>query len=254
MNLCKRGLVLAVSMALSLGVPGAVWADLLTNGDFSSNAGNGQLGYTTSATGWSVPSTNYAFLFGPASGTASGTTADNGGAVGQYGGLQLWGPGTGVANGLTTSPAGGWFVAMDGAFQPGAVSQQVTGLTAGTQYNVGFWWAAGQQYTFGPPGTYDSWQVSLGSQTLSTATVNVPYQGFSGWMYSTLTFTATASSEALSFLAVGGPNAPSLPPFALLDGVTMNAVPEPSSLVVSAIGTVGFLAFALRRRLKSARV
>jgi hypothetical protein len=59
--------------------------ELVTNGGFEMTTnGNGQLGYNTNATGWSVvaPSGSYIFLFGPG-------TADTTGANGEYGGLTL---------------------------------------------------------------------------------------------------------------------------------------------------------------------
>jgi hypothetical protein len=75
--------------------------------------------------------------------------------------------------------------------------------------------------------------------------VNIPSQGFSGWMYQTFDFTATSASENLSFLAVGGPNG--VPPFALLDGVTMNAVPEGQSMALMIAGLLG-VGVCIRRR------
>jgi hypothetical protein len=65
----------------------------------------------------------------------------------------------------------------------------------------------------------------------------------------TFDFTANATSEALSFLAVGSPAA-NLPPFALLDGVSLTAVPEPSTwaMMLAGFGGLGFAAFRRRRR------
>jgi hypothetical protein len=223
----KKTAVIALAIGLALAV--SARADLITNGGFESNGGNGQLGFNTSATGWSVPAPpgSYTFLYAPG-------TADTTGANGQYGNVALWGPGNGVANGLpATSPAGGYFIAQDGDFQQGAISQTVNGLTSGQDYTLGFWWAGAQQQGFTGSAT-DQWQVSLGSQTQLTPVVNVPSQGFSGWMFQTFTFTATGSSELLSFLATSSPNG--VPPFVLLDGVSLNptiSTPEPASITMS---------------------
>jgi len=65
-------------------------------------------------------------------------------------------------------------------------------------------YAAAQQ--FGVPGSNSSqWQVTLGSQTQSTAFANINSTGFSGWMQQTFTYTPTSTSETLSFFANGSP-------------------------------------------------
>jgi hypothetical protein len=243
-------LVLAAAM-IAVDVPHAWAANLVTNGDFESNGGNGQLGFNTFATGWSVPAPpgSYTFLFAP--GTAD--TPGGNGAPGQYGGLSMWGPNNGSANGLpATSPTGGYFIAQDSAFQQGAIFQTVNGLTPGQNYNVGFWWAGAQQEFFNGP-TFDRWDVTFGNQTQDTAFVNLPDHGFSGWQFQNFTFTATSPSQVLSFFADGGPGG--VPPFALLDGVSVNSanvVPEPATLSLVAVGLAVFGAARLRRRAKAA--
>lgn len=240
--------IAAVAIAFaSLSVP-AARADLITNGSFSqSTNGNGQINYNTNLTGWTLTkdaggANGYGFLF-------SYGTADTTGANGQFGNLKLWGPGDGANNGLpASSPDGGNFVGIDGAFQVGALQQTVTGLTAGKQYTVSFWWGAAQQYGF-TGATTEQFQVSLGGQTLTTAVINDVSHGFSGWQYTSLTFTADASTDLLSFVALGSPTG--VPPFALLDGVSMNAAtpaPEPASAALLAGGLGAFAGFARWRR------
>ena len=216
--------------------------NLVVNGDFSqttpvtaanpSNADGGQLGYNITATGWAT--SGYNFIFAPG-------TADNPGVSGVYNNLQLWGPQNGSANGLpATSPDGGNYVAADGAFEVGAITQTINDLTIGDEYAVSFYWAGAQQSGFSG-NTTEGWDVSLGSTTQDTTIVHDVSLGFTGWQYQTFDFTASSSTEVLSFLAVGTPSGE--PPFALLDGVSMTQVtPEPATLPLLLTGMMGGLA------------
>jgi hypothetical protein len=76
---------------------------------------------------------------------------------------------------------------------------------------------------------------------------------FSGWLPVNLTFTANSTSELLSFLAVGTPSG-NLPPFALLDGVSLTAVPEPSTWAMMLLGFGGLGYAAYRRRRTAAAI
>jgi len=242
-------------LGLALGASGGARADLITNGGFETlTNGIGQLGTNTEATGWSVPggSTNsYAFVFDPSTATSTG-------APGQYGAVSLIGPGNGTSNGLGASPAGGNFLGSDGDFQqnPGTISQSISGLTVGQTYALSFYWAAAQQFGFSGA-TTSGWQVTLGSSAAqSTGLIDPGSKSFSGWMATTMDFTATSTTETLSFLAQATGGA-ALPPFSLLDGVTLNAVPEPSSALIVGVGLLAFGAFGAvknRRRASSVAV
>jgi hypothetical protein len=237
--------IIAFAMVASGGAQ-AGGINLVSNGSFEETTnGGGQLGYNTDATGWST--NGYNFLFTPGS-------ADTTGVPGQFGNLQLWGPNNGSANGLpVTSPDGGNFVAGDGAYDSGPISQTLTGLTIGSTYQVGFWWAGAQQSGFTGPNT-EQWVVTLGSESQSTSVYDNPSHGFSGWVYQTFNYTATSTSEVLSFLAVGTPISPSVPPMSLLDGVSVNSVPEPSAVVLMGLGVLGVGVVRMRRRAKASAV
>ena len=174
----------SVLVVLLIGSPGHA-GNLVTNGDFETNGGNGQIGFNTTVTGWTVPATpSYFFVFNPALGTTSGTSADNGGANGQFGNLQLWGPGNGSNNGLTLSPDGGAFVGSDPAFQNAPLSQTLTGLTVGQKLTVTFDYAGAQQFPR-DLATTEGWAVSLGGVTQDTGLLSNPNHGFTGWNTST---------------------------------------------------------------------
>ena len=219
--------------------------DFITNGGFETTSnGLGMPDFNTTLTGWTSPDTSFAnqtgynFLFALPS-------ADTTGSPGYNGNIALYGPGNGFNNGLTVSPAGGSFFGGDGDTRyRGRLEQVVTGLTPGQQYWLGFWWAGAQ--AFGEGGTPDyQWDVTFGGVTQSTAVKTLPAPGgFIPWEYQTMLFTATSGTETLTFLAdaqgpFGGP------PFVLLDGVSLQAVPEPGSVLLAGVGL--FAAGAYRR-------
>ena len=229
--------VLGLAIAAAAAPAGAV--NLVVNGGFEiTTSGIGQFDNNTIATGWS--SGGYNFLF-------HGTTADSEGSSGQYGYLALWGPANGAANGLGPSPDGGNFAAADGAFGVAPIQQTISGLTAGQSYVVKFSWAGAQQLGFNGTNT-EQWEVSLGGPSQFTGVYVNPSHGFSGWTSEAFTFTAAGTSAVLSFLAHGTPDG--VPPFSLLDGVSLEAaggVPEASTWVMLIAG-FGLVGAAARRR------
>jgi hypothetical protein len=240
-------LCLAVSVALGSAAPSrAAVINLVQNGDFEQTLipGSAEFGSaypSQQVTSWAT--TGYNFIFAPG-------TADTTGATGQYGNLKLWGPNDGSANGLpSASPSGGNYIGADGAYNVAPITQTINGLSPGSLYSVVFWWAGAQQSGF-TGATTEQWQVTLGTSTQSTSVVALPSQGFTGWMKQSFTYLATSTSEVLSFLAVGTPAG--VPPFALLDGVSVTKVPEPASITVLLVGIAG-LAGAVRLRNRGRR-
>jgi hypothetical protein len=217
--------------------------NLVTNGSFAVTGGTtsfqfGTYGpYTPTETlaGWASPN-GYNYVFLPTS------TA----ATGYYGSLSLWSStSTGSPNTFNNaSPTGGNFVAADSDYGTQPITQTISGLKVGDHYSLSFAWAGAQQSGF-TGATTDSWGVSLGSQTFNTATINLPSEGFSGWMNQTFHFTATSTSEVLSFLASGSP---AIPPFALLANVSLIDIPEPGSATIFALAFAGLAGIAQSRR------
>jgi hypothetical protein len=157
----------------------------------------------------------------------------------------------------TMTPIDGSFVALDGdpgdpsqgvGPREGSISQTINGLEVGKVYTLTFDWAAAQLAN--RTGTItESLQVSIGNDLLvNTPTVTVLTGEFSGWMTQSYTFTASQTSEVLTFLSMGTPTG--LPPMALLDDVSIT-VPEPASWAMMILG-FGAIGFAMRRRTRMA--
>jgi hypothetical protein len=212
---------------------------LIVNGDFTElSNGLGQIDNSTIATGWSSPGDNYNFVM---------TQADIG-SSGQYGGLTLWDAANGgnnTWNGLASGA--GNFVAMDGFFQTGPMSQTINGLAIGKTYDLTFSYAFGQQNGF-DGATVQSLDATIGSTDWNSGDTNVDNHGFTGWRSVDVSFKADAVSETLTFLATG--NKP-VPPFALVSNVSLfGAAPEPSTWAMMLIGVAGLGAAARIRRRK----
>jgi hypothetical protein len=190
--------------------------------------------YKTNVIGWASPSTTaYNLLFNAGNTDARNFTRYPGEA--QKIGAGYTGP----------SPNGGNFMAIDGDSNVrGPLQQLISGLTPGAQYELSFYWAATQLSNRTGP-TTERFDVTFGSDTFSTATLSIPTQGFDGWHKVTHNFTASSASQLLSFLSIGTPNG--LPPVALLDGVSLTAVPEPMTWAMMLAG-FGAIGLAARRR------
>ncbi len=252
--------------------------DQTTNGEGQLYTGAGTPAGTTQATGWNACSTtsctnadgNYPFLFIATPGIADGaaTNATNGfadpwddpaGPGNNANGLAyraLWGAGNGgvgqdgqssdAFNGRgplgATDPNN--FLIADGSFHATSIYQTMNNLTVGDHYQVAFDWAAGQ-WSQNTGATTEQWQVSFGSSTAATKVFDLNSKSFSGWMQASFTFTATATSEPLAFLALGTPSGN--PPMLLLDDVQLYDTPEPAAAALLVIG-MGCVGVSARRR------
>jgi hypothetical protein len=155
--------------------------------------------------------------------------------------------------GVTPSPAGGNFLAVDGdssVMYRGSISQTVTGLSVGSNYAISFYQAGSEQSPDSTP-TTEQWQVSLGGSTQTSGLLTNAAASFTGWSSQTLVFGATATSELLTFVALGNPTG--APPFVLLDGVSVAVVPEPAAYALFATALLGLLVVGRRRSLARTR-
>lgn len=171
------------------------------------------------------------------------------------GNISMWTGPTG------TAPSAQAFT-EDAGTQTAALYQTVSNLTVGNTYTLNFSQATMQANETGesPAGFTAAWNVYFGTGPASNAysaptavgsTMVNPYQGSTSWVAQTMTFTATAATETLSFFATGSNGQP---PFLLLDGIslTQNAtggasVPEPGSLALLGVGLAGFMVIRRNR-------
>ncbi len=210
----------------------------------------------TSGTSGNVPGYNFVFSSDATNDLSSNPPGRYGPSSGaQYGNLYLWSQNPdGSANGIGPSPNGGNFLALDGAFEQAAISQVISGLNIGMDTKVYFYYAGAQQYTFTGI-TTEAFQVTLTdntgatplTQTDQTGVLDDSSHGFTGWHYTEVDFVPTATTETLSFLAAGTPNG--VPPFSLLDGITIVQVtPELSTLTLLGTGVLAICGLLRRRR------
>ncbi len=245
------GAVALVVLALGQAAE-ATSVNLVTNGNFdqttftnSSQFGTGYGGQ--GVTGWTGGGGYQLFFFaGTAATNSAASQYDTGYNNGSEKFYSLPNPATaGLGN-----VGNGNVVGLDGdpgVGGGGTISQTLTGLTVGTNYLVTFDWATGQLQSRSGA-TTDKVAVTLGGQSFTTAVVSDASGGSTPWLQQSFLYKATSATETLSFLAEGTPTG--LPPMVALDGVSMVAAPEPSSIALLGAGLC-LIGFAYRRRRKS---
>jgi hypothetical protein len=264
---------LLFAVAAIVGTASAADAtNLIANGDFSTfNSGAAGPGYTFRSYGddqladWTqnvISGNNGGLVVVLPSSTLNDTTIHDGGAT-VY---SFWSTANGGFSTITAPPSGNPYVfAQDSAPENTSyLSQTVNGLVAGQTYAITFNWAGlqlrsadgsnwngdtNEKWEVNLGGTYDGGtsQTFTGGTTLYTNTItDVPSHGFVGWETASLRFVATGASEVLNLEAVSSSGG--MPPFALIDNLQLNAVPEPATWAMMLIGVAGMGAVARRRR------
>lgn len=151
--------------------------------------------------------------------------------------------------------SGQYYFIADGDYTSGVdamISQVISGLMPSATYQLSFDWAVGQcSVVFYPCGsslTYNSgWDIGFGLSTDSVNSLAIPTQSFFGWNTYINTFTATATSQTLSFLSKGGPSG--VPPLSLLDNVSLKMADVPGPLGILGVATAFGYSRRLRRRI-----
>lgn len=182
--------------------------NLVANGNFETNGRRlGSQGLATSLKSWTT-SFGFAddwhvFLLNETADAVFMDTISNNPA-------RIWGPNNAVPvyNNFSGSAVnnGGYFIGVraDTGDSIPSISQNLTGLVVGETYNVVFQWACAQLYeSFGA--TQQFWTVQFGQESWSTTSCSNPSQGFTYWKDEEHSFTASASTQTLSFLASSTP-------------------------------------------------
>ncbi len=132
------------------------------------------------------------------------------------------------------------------------ITQTVSGLTVGATYQLTFYSMSNHD----DPGGSQDWQVTFGGDSRTGLVTGPAVNQTGNWVQSTMSFTASAASEALTFMAQYLPG--SVPEMLNLDGVVLTqssapppvaAVPEPETYALIVGGLLAMRLVVRRRRL-----
>lgn len=145
----------------------------------------------------------------------------------------------------TVSTDGGTWVGLGayGSYME-RFGQTLTGLQVGQQYTVS-WEAGNFGYTYGSISYLGSNAISVLLDGTAIGAGDQLALG-SSWANQSLTFTATAGSQQLSFMLV----APAQKAYISIDGIAVHAttaVPEPGTWVLMGLGLCGLMLVSRRR-------
>ena len=171
-------------------------------------------------------------------------TSDTANATGPFGTYNL------SPNGGTFVRSFSWQRDTDPALfnQREGLEQLVSGLEVGQLYDVSFYQSSanGVNSISGEPfsGAAGYWTLTINGTVAATSSLISPPAGTSlnnVWSLQNLLFTAGASSQLLSFLATVPDSEPvGTRTFMLIDGISIHAIPEPSTAVLTAISLITF--------------
>jgi hypothetical protein len=244
-----------VAFALLCGAVGdraaASPLNLVTDGTFqatSLSSPGGLICQVQSGTTCNSNLTYWSSTCGPYGGCSPGNTPSSllfAGTTNVY--FSAWNNGAGLASSLV-NPTAGNVVAIDGDPNFNAsISQTITGLKVGDSYVLTFQQAAAQQLYY-TGATTEQWQVTFGTHTDTSTLMLNAQQSVVPWNNQSMFFIATATSEVLTFLALGTPAHE--PPVVLLADVALTEIPEPADFVLLGAGVFGLI---MLRRHRAAR-
>lgn len=244
-----RNIIISGLAALCAASPAFAATNLVANGSFEADQIEGRRMGALGITGWEVahpdyPDTKRWLLSLNAPGTADDPTAPFEGAHPGYFTVYPGFP--------YESPDGGNYIQADGdPFYAEPIFQTINGLTIGQEYALTFYQAAAQQLNMPGP-TTELWRVTFGDETQLSDMFSLPQGGTGPWQQQTMTFTATAASQLLTFFAVGTPAG--APPISFLDGVSLVSTAAVPELSTWAMMIAGFAIVGLSVRRAKGRV
>jgi len=218
----KIRLVLAATAMLTLLTASPSEADLLVNGSFETPiipAGGfiDYVGGSTALTGWSVSGVDV--------NTVSGTFTQDGIVFEAEDGKQLM-----DLSGYTSNSSSN------------GISQTVT-TVIGQSYSLSFYVGSATDHYLFDASTVD---LSIGGGTLTSYTNSTTPSNMVDWKLFTVNFAATDTMTSIAFFDGSGPSNYE----SLLDNVSLNAVPEPSAVILVSLGVVGIMMRTAFRRLR----